>query len=177
MKKNPSVKLFFLKNSQFCSRNQFSDQTDWQFQIPINYRLTIKGKTYYIHHFLKTVANKITASFPFNAAFFACFWYFNNNILSVITPVTFDNFYVSLIQIFRLHFWFLFSHFSFVRRNFYWESTNCLNEGNLWLRNGSFNKILTSKNSRVILFFELRHTKFQQPHDNKKCQSRTTLLD
>ena len=71
--------------------------------------LTIKGKTWYIHDFLKTVGNNISASSKFIAAVVACFWYFNNNIFSVITPLAFESDNVSLIQMFSLHTWVLFA--------------------------------------------------------------------
>ena len=38
-----------------------------------------------------------------------------------------------------------------------------------YVRNGSFNEILTSKNRRVSFTSELRYTRFQRPHNNKKC--------
>ena len=82
-------------------------------------RLTLKGKTWYIHDFIKAVGNNIRASSTFNADVIACFWYFNNNIFSIITPFGFDNDNVSLIQIFRLfrlHTWVLFVKFSFLCR-------------------------------------------------------------
>ena len=126
--------------------------------------LVIKSNTYYIHNFLKAIANKIRESVPFNAGVITCVWYFNNNIFSAITPLAFDNDSVFFIQIFRLHslafFFFLAISFicveikcGFFLQNFYWESTTCLKQSNSWVRNGSFSKMLTSKNSRVSFFF------------------------
>ena len=115
------IVCFFLKSSHFCK---------------------IKGNIWYIHDFFKALGNNITVSFlifdwlcwPFNAAVIACFWYFNNNIFSLITPLAFDNDNVSLIQIFRLHNRVLFNIFlffcaevksGFLHQNFYWKSSIC----------------------------------------------------
>ena len=76
-------------------------------------RLTIKNNIWYIHDFLKALGNNIRALFlifdwlywPFNAAVIACFWYFYNNIFSVISYLAFGSNNVSVIQIFRLHAW------------------------------------------------------------------------
>ena len=122
----------------------------------------MKSNTYYNHNFLKAIANKIRASVPFNAGVITCVWYFNNNIFSAITPLTFDNDNVFFIQIFKLHSWAFFFVISFIcveikcgffLQNFYWESTACLKQSNSWDRNGSFSKMLTSKNRKVSLFF------------------------
>ena len=70
-------------------------------------RLTIKDNVRYIYDFLKAVGNNIRASSLFNAAVAACFWYFDNNIFSVITPLSFNKVNVSSIQISMLHSWVL----------------------------------------------------------------------
>ena len=49
--------------------------------------------------------------FPFNVVATACFRYFNNNIISVITPLIVHNDDISLIHIFKLHTWVLFAIF------------------------------------------------------------------
>ena len=120
--------LSFLRNNINCLTNVSADQTNLQFPIPSRIkfmigtlvkfpisemsRMTIKGNIWYIHDFLKAVGNNIRVLFLIfdwlywssKAAVIACFWYFNNNdIFSVITPLNFDNDNVSLIQIFRLH--------------------------------------------------------------------------
>ena len=57
-----------------------------------------------MHDFSKAVDNSIRAFFPFNDAVIASFWYFNNIIFSVVTPLAFDNDNIALIQIFRWQF-------------------------------------------------------------------------
>ena len=143
------------------------------------FRLTIKDNIWYIYNFWKAVGNNIRVLFlifhwfywQFNAAVIACFSYFKSNIFSVITPLAFDNDYFSLIQIFRLHTWFLFAIFSFfcvevksefLYQIFYWKLTSRVH-------NGFFNEMLTSKNRRVGFSSELRHTRFHRPRDSKKC--------
>ena len=155
-------------------------------------RLTIKDNIWYTHDFLKAVGNNIRVLFliydwlywPFNAAVIAYFWYFNKNTFSVITPLTFHNDNVSLIQMFRLHTWVLFNIFlffcaevksEFLYQNFYWKSTICEKQSNSYVRNGLFNEELTSKNRRVSFPFELSYNWFQQPHDDKKHWSRIAL--
>ena len=83
-------------------------------------RLTIKDNNWYIHDFLKAVGSNIRASSPINATIIAYFWYFNNNVFSVILPLAFDNDNVSLIQISRLHTWVLFAILFSMRRSQKW---------------------------------------------------------
>ena len=50
-----------------------------------------------IHYFLKPVGNNASTSSPYYLAVTACFWYFNNNILSFITAVVISKFNISSI--------------------------------------------------------------------------------
>ena len=124
--------------------------------------LTIKDSNWYIHDFLKAVGNNVRASFPINATIIAYFWYFNNDIFSVILPLAFDNDNVSLIQIFSYtpEFFSLYYFFcvqvksGFLYQNLYWKSINLLKNSNSLVRNGSFNEMLISKNKRVSFYSE-----------------------
>ena len=102
---------FFPKSSHFCA---IAFQNFWSGTLlPIGEKsgLIIKGSTWCIHDFRKAVSNNIRASSPFNVAVITCFWYFNNDIFSLIIPFAFDNDNVSLIQVSRLHTWVLFATF------------------------------------------------------------------
>ena len=83
-------------------------------------RLTIKGNTWYIYNFLEAVGNNIRTSFPFNAAVIACFWYFNKNVFSLITPLTLTMIMFPGFNSSRIHTWRLFVWFFFLRRSQKW---------------------------------------------------------
>ena len=52
-------------------------------------QLTTKEITWYIYYYLKAAGNNIKVSSIFNSAAFSCFWYFNDKMFFVITPITF----------------------------------------------------------------------------------------
>ena len=153
-----------------------------KFPISEMSRMTIKGNIWYIHDFLKAVGNNIRVLFLIfdwlywssKAAVIACFWYFNNNdIFSVITPLNFDNDNVSLIQIFRLHTEFCLPYFFFsASRSKVNSYIKFFIENQLPVKNNPIHvsvTVLTSKSRRVKFASELCYSRFQRLHDNKKC--------
>ena len=79
--------------------------------------MTKKGNIWYIHDFSKAVGNTIKASCRFNAAAIAYFWYFNNNMFSVVTNLACNKVIVSSIQVSTLQTFAPFATFLFLRRS------------------------------------------------------------
>ena len=130
-KKSFSQTLFFLKSPLFCGITSSFWRVCLQTRLLYNFRFQIWNKihdryslitnfipdrwnlptdnkrqhlVYSVYLvYLEYFAFDIWLYWPFNVAAIACFWYFNNNVLSVIISLAFDNDNVSLIQIFRLH--------------------------------------------------------------------------
>ena len=130
-------------------------------------RLIIKYNFFYTHDFFKAVGNNIRASSPSNAAVIACFWYCNDNVFSVITPLAFDN-DVSLTQI--CQFFFLCQSQKLIFKSklllkIKLSAKNSQTHGSL---KRSSIKSLSPKNRRVSFSSELRYARFQGPHDSMK---------
>ena len=134
LEKNLSVNLFsqefvcrpnWFTISDSQSRRKFMIGIPVKFPIrnfvPNQWNVSTDNKIRHLVDFLMAVGNNIRELFlifdslywPFNAAFIACFLYFNNSIFSVSTPLAFDNDNVSLIEIFRSHNWVPFAIFFF----------------------------------------------------------------
>ena len=99
-------KCFFLKSSHFCAITLVFWQICLQNKLSYNFRLPSWDKTtdQELYSGSLTCLDNIRESSLVNTAVVGRFWYFNNNIFSVITPLAFDN-DVFFIQLFRLHTW------------------------------------------------------------------------
>ena len=98
-------------------------------------RQTIIGNICNIHDFLKVVGNNILASFLFNTTDVNCFWYFNNDIFSVIAPLTYNK-----VEIFSIQFSTLYTRVLFV----------ILFENYLTVKNYQIYKFLTAHSIKCL---------------------------